>query len=82
MSNMNKEPLLRIENLHISFHTYAGVVQAVRGVDLELEAGSVLAIVGESGCGKSVTIQTVMRLNPEPPALIRGGSILYENGSV
>ena len=78
MSTMKKEPLLRIEDLHISFHTYAGVVQAVRGVDLELEAGSVLAIVGESGCGKSVTAQSVLQLNPAPPAVVDGGRILME----
>ena len=76
------ERLLTVKDLRVSFMTASGEVQAVRGVDFTLDRGETLAIVGESGCGKSVTIQTVMRLNPEPPALIRGGSILYENGSV
>ncbi|MEM5781512.1 MAG: ATP-binding cassette domain-containing protein, partial [Lawsonibacter sp.] len=62
--------ILNIEGLHVSFDTYAGEVKAVRGVDLYVDEGEVLAIVGESGCGKSVTAQTIMRLNPEPPARI------------
>ncbi|BDG62152.1 ABC transporter ATP-binding protein [Caldinitratiruptor microaerophilus] len=56
--------LLEIENLHVTFHTYAGEVQAVRGVDLTLREGESLAIVGESGSGKSVTMLSVMRLLP------------------
>ena len=67
--------VLTIENLQVSFDTYAGEVQAVRGVDLHVDAGEVLAVVGESGCGKSVTAQTIMKLNPMPPARIKGGSI-------
>ena len=72
------EHLLQVENLKVSFDTYAGEVKAVRGVSFHLDSGETLAIVGESGCGKSVTVQTIMRLNPEPPAAIRGGSILYK----
>ena len=60
--------VLEIKDLHVSFDTYAGVVQAVRGVTFSLDEGEVLAVVGESGCGKSVTAQTIMRLNPMPPA--------------
>ena len=52
------ERILNIENLEVSFDTYAGEVHAVRGVTLHVDAGEVLAIVGESGCGKSVTAQT------------------------
>ena len=72
------EHLLKVNDLKVSFDTYAGEVKAVRGVSFYLDGGEILAIVGESGCGKSVTIQTVMRLNPEPPARIVGGSILYK----
>ena len=69
------ERVLTIDGLRVSFDTYAGEVQAVRGVTLHVDEGEVLAIVGESGCGKSVTAQTVMKLNPMPPARIVDGTI-------
>lgn len=69
------EEVLRVENLHVSFDSYVGEVHAVRGVSLHVKEGEVLAIVGESGCGKSVTAQTVMKLNPMPPARIKEGAI-------
>ncbi len=69
------ERILDIKDLEVSFDTYAGEVHAVRGVSLHVDAGEALAIVGESGCGKSVTAQTVMKLNPMPPARIKGGKI-------
>ena len=67
--------VLDIQDLHVSFDTYAGEVKAVRGVTLHVDEGEVLAIVGESGCGKSVTAQTIMKLNPMPPARIVSGTI-------
>jgi len=67
--------ILDVNDLHVSFDTYAGEVQAVRGVTFHVEQGEVLAIVGESGCGKSVTAQTIMKLNPMPPARIVSGGI-------
>jgi len=67
--------VLDIKDLRVSFDTYAGEVQAVRGVTFHVDEGEVLAIVGESGCGKSVTAQTIMKLNPMPPARIVEGSI-------
>jgi len=69
--------LLSVENLHVQFKTYAGIVEAVRGVNFGLETGEVLAIVGESGCGKSVTAQSIMRLVPEPPGKTTAGSIIF-----
>src|SRR5699024_12724854 len=69
------EESLTSKNLHVSFDSYAGAVHAVRGVSIEVHKGEVLAIVGESGCGKSVTAQTIMKLNPMPPARIKEGSI-------
>lgn len=56
--------LVNLENLSVTFHTFAGDVEVVRGVSLKLEAGEVLGIVGESGCGKSVTLQALMGLLP------------------
>lgn len=67
--------ILEIKDLHVSFHTYAGEVKAVRGVTFDVYEGEILAIVGESGSGKSVTAQTIMKLNPMPPAQIIGGEI-------
>ena len=68
------EPLLQVDNLHVDFQTYGGVVQAVRGVSFDVHAGQTLAIVGESGCGKSVTVQSLMGLIPMPPGRIHQGS--------
>ncbi len=67
--------ILQVEDLYVSFDTYAGEIHAVRGVSFSVEKSEVLAIVGESGSGKSVTSQTIMRLNPSPPARIKSGSI-------
>ena len=75
MAKNMKNKVLDVNDLHVSFDTYAGEVQAVRGVTFTLHEGEVLAIVGESGCGKSVTAQTVMKLNPMPPARIPQGEV-------
>lgn len=72
---MNTDKLLTIEDLRVSFMTYAGEVQAVRGISFDVAAGESIAIVGESGCGKSVTAKAIMRLNPVPPAVYKTGSI-------
>jgi len=72
------EKILEVKDLHVSFSTHGGRVQAVRGVGFELYKGETLAIVGESGCGKSVTSQSIMRLIPTPPGKITGGEILFE----
>lgn len=74
------EKVLDVQNLRVSFHTYAGEVQAVRGVSFHLEKGKTLAVVGESGCGKTVTSKSLMRLLPEPPAEIKDGSKIMFDG--
>lgn len=68
--------LLQVENLHVTFQTHGGEIQAVRGVSFSLNKGETLAIVGESGCGKSVTARSVMRLIPEHAGRIAEGQIL------
>ena len=68
-------PLLAVEGLQTSFFTRRGTVKAVDGVDFSLWPGETLAIVGESGCGKSVTALSLMRLVPDPPGRIVGGSV-------
>lgn len=67
--------LLRIENLHVSFAMAAGELRAVRGVSLSLFREETLALVGESGCGKSVTAKSILHLNPCPPTKITQGEI-------
>ncbi len=74
------EKILDVKNLEVSFHTYAGEVKAVRDVSFHLEAGETLAVVGESGCGKTVTSKSIMRLLPEPPAEIKSNSSIKFDG--
>lgn len=71
--------LLDVRELTFSFRTYAGEVQAVRGVSFLLKKGRSLGLVGESGCGKSVTAKSIVRLNPEKPrGLYKRGQVLFE----
>jgi peptide/nickel transport system ATP-binding protein len=70
--------LLEIQDLHTHFHTPEGVVRALNGVDLGLEEGRTLGIVGESGCGKTVLALTVLRLIPQPPGRIVKGRIVFQ----
>lgn len=72
------ENILEVKDLNISFHTFAGEVKAIRGVNFELKKGETLAIVGESGSGKSVTTKAVMRLLPPGNSEIKQGEILFE----
>ena len=72
------QPLLRVEDLRTYFHTRDGVVRAVDGVSFEIAAGETLALGGESGCGKSVTSMSILRLLPMPPARIESGRIEFE----
>ncbi|MGT2753909.1 ABC transporter ATP-binding protein [Streptococcus ovis] len=73
---MTEETILNVENLHVTFQTYAGEVQAIRDVNFTLKKGETLAIVGESGSGKSVTTRTLMGLNAKNAHL--DGKILYK----
>ena len=71
-------PLLEVNDLKTHFFTREGVVQAVDGVSFAIEKGQTLGIVGESGCGKSVTALSIMGLIPKPPAKIVGGQVLFD----
>lgn len=70
------ETILSIENLRIHFETFAGEVQAIRGVNLKLEKGETLALVGESGSGKSVTAKSIMKLLSNNAVVKEGLSFL------
>ena len=75
-------PLLKIEDLSTFFHTEENIVQSVRNVDLTIHKGETLALVGESGCGKSVTALSVMRLVPIPPGRFESGRILFKGKDI
>jgi oligopeptide transport system ATP-binding protein len=74
--------LLEVKDLKTYFYTREGVVQAVDGVSFSVEKGQTLGIVGESGCGKSVTALSIMGLIPKPPAKIAGGEVLFEGNDL
>lgn len=75
------ETILSIENLRIHFETFAGEVQAIRGVNLKLEKGETLALVGESGSGKSVTAKSVMKLLSNN-AVVKEGAIIFKGENI
>src|SRR2546422_8813294 len=70
--------LLRVRNLKTNFYTYAGVVQALEGVNFDMREGETLGLVGETGCGKSVTATSILRLIPQPPGKIERGEVLFD----
>jgi oligopeptide/dipeptide ABC transporter ATP-binding protein len=70
--------LLQVENLRTWFHTFEGLVKAVDDVSFSIDRNETIALVGESGCGKSVTAQSIMGLIPDPPGRIEGGRILFD----
>lgn len=76
---MTNDILLRIKDLHTYFYTDDGVVKAVDGIDLSIRRGETIGLVGESGCGKSVTALSIMRLIQEPPGRIVRGQILFDD---
>ena len=71
-------PLLQVENLRTYFHTGDGVARAVDGVSFEIRAGETLGVVGESGCGKTVTALSLLRLIDPPGRIETGSRILFE----
>jgi peptide/nickel transport system ATP-binding protein len=74
---MTGKNIVEIEDLYISFHTQSGIVKAIDGVNLTLKKGETFGLVGETGCGKSVTANSIMRLIPQPPGKIEKGSIFF-----
>jgi len=76
---MEKGNILEIKDLHVTFYTEDGIVRALQGVSYEVPDNETLGVVGESGCGKSVTALTVMRLLPKPQARVEGGEIWFKD---
>jgi len=80
--NLQKKPLLEVHELTVHFFTEEGVVRAVENVSFEIYPGEVLGLVGESGCGKTVTGLSLLRLIPIPPGRIVNGDILFDGRSL
>jgi len=74
--------LLKIEDLKTYFYTFEGIVKAVNGISLQINKGETLGLVGESGCGKSITALSIMRLIPSPPGKIVNGKIIFEGNNL
>lgn len=72
------ENLLEIKNLSIHFKTFFGLLKAVRNIDLEIKPKEIVGLVGESGCGKSITARSILRLLKTPPAIIPNGDFIFE----
>ena len=83
MSNINSETVLKVKNLKVMFASDRGMIRSVEGVDLEVHKGECVALVGESGCGKSVTSLTIMGLRNEPPCIWKADQLdLNINGQM
>ncbi len=82
MHDKTKKPVLQVKNLQTYFKTDDGIVKAVDGVSFDLYSGQTLGIVGESGCGKSVTNLSLMRLIPSPPGKIVGGEVIFKDHDI
>ncbi|MDQ0013960.1 peptide/nickel transport system ATP-binding protein [Variovorax boronicumulans] len=78
MATRNDDALLRVQDLHVEFKTRRGQALVLNGVDFEIRAGETLCVVGESGCGKSMTALALLRLIPSPPGRIRDGRVLFQ----
>ncbi|MBC8589013.1 ABC transporter ATP-binding protein [Paratissierella segnis] len=76
------EKILEVKDLAVSFKTFFGEVEAVRGISFDVHRKETIAIVGESGCGKSVTANSIMQLLPMPPAFFKGGQILFNGEDI
>jgi peptide/nickel transport system ATP-binding protein len=79
---MSDVPLLRIEDLYVHFKVYGGILKVVEGVNLVVQRGQRVGLVGETGCGKTTTMKATLRVLPTPPSRIPGGKVLFEGQDV
>ncbi len=78
----NSRPILEVNNLKVHFDTFEGTAQVLDGVSFHLDKGDTLGLVGETGCGKSITVKAILQLLPIPPARIASGEILFEGRNI
>ena len=78
-SNSSAGPLLKVEDLRVEFKTRRGAALVLNGVDFHINGGETLCVVGESGCGKSMTALALLRLIPSPPGRISSGRVLFQD---
>ena len=76
------KPLLEIKNLHVHYKTFEGMLKVLNGVDLTIAEGEKVSLVGETGCGKTTTIKTILQVLPTPPARICAGQIIYRGKDI
>lgn len=76
------KPLLEIKNLHVHYKTFEGMLKVLNGVDLTIAEGEKVGLVGETGCGKTTTIKTILQVLPTPPARICAGQIIYRGKDI
>src|SRR5215203_5346815 len=76
MSEQLSEPLLEVKDLHVEFDVRAGIVKAVDGLTMTINRGKTLGVIGESGCGKSVTARAILNMIPKPGKITQG-EIIY-----
>ncbi|MBK8020654.1 MAG: ABC transporter ATP-binding protein [Chloroflexi bacterium] len=79
---MPAQTLLEVKNLSVSFRVYGGLLRVLDGVNLTVHAGEKVGLVGETGCGKTTTMKTILRVVPQPPAIIDSGEILFKGRPV
>lgn len=76
------EALLNIQNLYVNYKIFEGTLKVLNGVNLELGKGEKIGLIGETGCGKTTTMKSILRILPQPPAIIQGGKILFEGDDI
>jgi peptide/nickel transport system ATP-binding protein len=76
------ETLLSIQNLYVNYKIFEGTLKVLNGVNLELGQGEKIGLIGETGCGKTTTMKSILRILPQPPAIIQGGKIFFEGDDI
>lgn len=76
------EALLDIQNLYVNYKIFEGTLKVLNGVNLKLDKGEKIGLIGETGCGKTTTMKSILRILPQPPAIIQGGKIFFEGEDI